>query len=214
MPTISPARPTRYRRLPRLTPTTWALTTGGLLIATITWPWLVGSLTAVTAVALITRAIRPARLNPLWRTLDLIAEHRRTLPTGPRTLHHFQRLTPTGFERAIAELALEHPDIHSAAHTGGSGDNGADVLLQHIDGTRTLIQTKLYRPGNNVGSDTIHTTNGVYRDLHGCQRAVIVTTAGYTKSALDTNMRLPQPIRLVDGPALVAWANGAIPPWK
>jgi hypothetical protein len=54
---------------------------------------------------------------------------------------------------------------------------------------------------------------GVYRDIHHCHAAVIVTTAGYTRSAADTNAMLHQPIRLIDGPQLEAWANGGRPPW-
>lgn len=117
------------------------------------------------------------------------------------------------FEYAIAELARQHPTVHSAHRVGGANDRGADVIATLHDGRRILIQAKHYRSGHNVGSDTIQLINGVYRDIHHCDHAVIVTTAGFTASAIQTNALLPAPIRLIDGHALERWANGGPTPW-
>jgi restriction system protein len=122
-------------------------------------------------------------------------------------------MNPAQFEQAIAELAREHPTVHTAMAVGQANDRGADVLITLVDGRRILIQCKKYRPGNNVGSETIQTINGVYQDIHHCHAAAIVTTAGFTRAAVDTNAMLPTPIRLINGDALVQWANGGHAPW-
>lgn len=202
----------RRRRLPRLG-WWWA----GIALAVIaiarTWPWQTATVTVLLAATLIVRAIRPNRLHRIWQSLDRINARRRTLPNRTRTLDDFLRLTPAGFEQAITELALENPHVTHATRVGQANDRGADVLVTLTDGRRILIQCKQYRTGN-VGSDTIQTINGVYRDIHHCHTAVIVTTAAFTQAAHATNTLLPTPIRLVDSHNLVAWANGAPAPWQ
>jgi restriction system protein len=180
-----------------------------------TWPIPAGIILGLLAAAIITHAIRPARLAPLWQALGRTTRHHTRLPdAGYRTLQNFHRMTPADFEHAIAELALEDPRVHTAHRVGGANDRGADVLIHLHDGRRILIQCKRYRNGNNVGSETIQTINGVYRDIHDCHAAVIVTTTRFTRSALETNACLPHAIRLIDGDVLTAWANGHAPaPW-
>jgi hypothetical protein len=132
---------------------------------------------------------------------------------GP-TLQNFHRMTPADFEHAIAALAREDHRVHTAHRVGGANDRGADVLVHLHDGRRILIQCKHHQPGNNVSSGVVQTINGVYRDLHHCHHAVIVTTAAFTRAAHETNNRLPYAIRLIDGTALTSWANGHTPaPW-
>ncbi|MER6249365.1 restriction endonuclease [Streptomyces griseorubiginosus] len=203
----------RQRRLPRPD------TTGAIILALVvigalkTWPVQVGIALGLAAAALMLRAIRPRRLAALWTFLDQAAARRRTLPAGYVHLSDFQRMDHREFEYAIAELARQHPTVHSAHRVGGANDRGADVIATLHTGHRILIQCKKYRPGNNVGSDTIQTINGVYRDIHHCHHAVIVTTAAFTRDAHHTNALLPTPIRLIDGPALEAWANNGHAPW-
>ncbi|MFD9004408.1 restriction endonuclease [Streptomyces sp. NPDC059582] len=202
------------RRLPRLG---WWWATLAVVILGIakTWPAPTAAAAVLTSAALITYVIRPRRLTRLWNGLDTLQDRRRALPhPGNRTLDTFHRMTPAQFEQAIAELALEHPTVTTATPTGGANDRGADVLVTLDNGRRILIQCKRYAPGSNVGSDTVQTINGVYRDIHHCHAAVIVTTAGYTRAALDTNLLLPQRIRLIDGHGLTTWANGGPAPWQ
>lgn len=209
----TPTRPQRTIRLPRLG---WGWIAVALTIIVIakTWPLYTAITVVLTAVGLITAARQPAWLQHAASRLPTITLHRTHLPNrGHRTLTTLQRLNPTHFENAIAELALEDPSVHTATRVGGTNDRGADVIAHLYDGRRILIQCKRYRTGHNVGSDTVQTINGVYRDIHHCHQAVIVTTAHFTPAAYDTNARLPHPIRLIDGPALTAWANGGPPPW-
>lgn len=204
---------TRRRRLPRLG-WGWAGVAIVILGAVRTWPIWTALAISLPAGAVIVRAIRPRRLNRLWGLLDRAAARRRTLPNRGRTLDTFQHMRPDQFEHAIAELAQEHPTVHRAHVVGGANDRGADVLVDLKDGRRILIQCKRYRNGNNVTSEDVQKTNGTYRDIHHCDQAVIVTTARFTWSAIETNAMLPQQIRLIDGGALVLWANGGPTPWQ
>jgi restriction system protein len=180
-----------------------------------TWPVLTATTLALIGALLVLRAARPRRLAPLIRRLDTLNFYRPALPArGRRTLNAFHRMTPARFERAIAELAQKDPSVTRATAVGQANDRGMDVLVHLNDGRRILIQCKKYRPGNNVGSETIQTINGVYQDIHHCHEAAIVTTATFTRAAVDTNTMLPQPIRLINGDALVQWANGGLPPWR
>lgn len=179
-----------------------------------TWPVLTAAAVVLLAIGAVTTARKPAWLQYAAR-LPIINFYRPRLPArGHRSINAFQRMTPARFEQAIAELALEDRDhVATATTVGGSNDRGADVLVTLHNGYRILVQCKRYRPGNNVGSQVIQTINGVYRDLHHCHTAVIVTTAHFTADAYETNRLLPQPIRLINGPQLEAWANGGNPPW-
>jgi restriction system protein len=219
--------PTRRTRKTRTRRRTWRLPLlGGWWIAVIltviavarTWPLYTGLAVGLIAVAAIIAVVRPRRLaRPLhWAAtlIRIINTHRTRMPApGHRTIATFLAMNPTQFEHAIAALAREDRNVTYARQVGQANDRGADVLIQ-VRGRRILIQCKHHQPGNNVGSETIQITNGVYRDIHHCDAAIIVTTAGFTASAHQTNAMLPKPIRLIDGHALTTWANGGQPPWN
>jgi restriction system protein len=207
-------RPTRRRQLPRLGWGWLGLTVVIIGIAR-TWPLYTGITVVLIAVGLIIAARQPAWLQRATRRLPAINFSRPHLPArGHRTLDTFLRMHHDRFEHAIAALAREDRNVHTAQQVGQANDRGADVLVHLKDGRRILVQCKKYRHGNNIGSETIQTINGVYRDIHHCHQAVIVTTAGFTAAAGQTNAMLPYPIRLIDGPQLVQWANGGSPPWQ
>jgi restriction system protein len=213
----SPNRNARRRHLPRLGG--WWIAVALVLIGVVrTWPLYTGLATGLIATSVIVAVVRPRRLTPLlaWTTtvIAFVNAHRSRLPApGHRTLAAFQRMNHRQFEHAITALAQEDRRVAHAQQVGQANDRGADVLVHLRDGRHILVQCKHHQPGNNVGSDTIQITNGVYRDIHHCHAAVIVTTAGFTTSAVQTNALLPAPIRLIDGHALVRWANGGHAPW-
>ncbi|MEU5322993.1 restriction endonuclease [Streptomyces sp. NPDC021056] len=206
--------PRRRRPLPRIT------LTGAIVLAVVimgaakTWPIATGIILGLIAGGAVLTVTRPRRLTGLWQLLDRLPERAPGLPAhGYRDLDWFLALHHRQFEHAIAALCVEHDDIvHQAQVVGGANDRGADVLVHLKDGRRVMIQCKRY-DGHNVTSGDVQKTNGTYRDIHGCHAAVIVTTAGFTRDAIDTNARFRQPIRLVDGHALVQWANGGHAPW-
>jgi restriction system protein len=181
-----------------------------------TWPAATIGISTLLAITGVIMAIRPARLAPVINRIGRITARRRILPNphhNHRPLHLFQQMNPTRFEHAIAELAREDDNVHSARQVGQANDRGADVLVHMRDGRRILIQCKHYQPGNNVGSETIQTINGVYRDIHHCQHAVIVTTAGFTRIRPADQRPAPQAHPPHRRPRPQAWANGGRPPW-
>jgi restriction system protein len=207
-------RPRRRRRLPRFSLTGAAITLLVLYVVVRTWPVQAIIIAVLLATVAIVRAIQPALLGHVWRVLNRLTGRRSALPRSPvRTLTTFQSMSPARFEQAIAELARETPGVRTATTHGGANDRGADVLVHLTDGRRILIQCKRYARGNNIGSETVQTINGVYRDIHHCDQAAIVTTAAFTWQAAETNAMLAQPIQLIDGNRLVSWANGGPPPW-
>ena len=157
---------------------------------------------------MIVRGIRPKRLGRLWSVIDRAAARRSALPApGRRTISTFQRLAPGRFEHAIAELAAHDERVIRATVLGGPGDNGMDVCVQLANGTLVLIQCKRNKNGNNVPSSTIRETVGSVI-FHNCHVGAIVTTADFTRDAYATNAGLRQPLRLIKGSDLEAWANG------
>ncbi|MGW2863299.1 restriction endonuclease [Streptomyces sp. NPDC001205] len=205
-----PVRRSR-RRLPRIT---WGGAAGlalGAFIIAKTYP--VPCIVAVTlmAAALILHAVRPVRLSSSLARINRRYARRTALPRQ-RSLDAFHRMSPGRFEEAVAELATEDPDVISATVVCVSNDRGMDIRVKLVNGIDVLVQCKRYRKGNNVPSAAVVHTNGAYRDLHRCHRAVIVTTSDFTREAQSINATLPQPIRLVSGTELVDWANGGRSP--
>lgn len=200
----------------------WATVTvaGAGYISFRVWPTPTIVLLVLAVVGIATAAILFV-VRPAWVSVQAgrvarararvrIAMPQRSALPRQLTAEAFHRLSPGRFEHAVAELARDDDTMHATV-VGGSGDGGADVLVKRKDGSNVLIQCKRYKKGNNVPSRDIRDANGAYWDLHGCHRAVIVTTADFTKDAKATNARLRQQVRLVNGADLAAWADGTGP---
>lgn len=84
---------------------------------------------------------------------------------------------PLDYEKQIA-LQLKQLGFNAHA-TKGSGDQGADVLADK-KGVKFAIQCKMY--SKPVGNKAVQEANAA-RDFYKCNYAVVVTNAGYTKSA-------------------------------
>lgn len=192
--------------------TGWALTLFALYISARTWPVQAAVIATLLALAGVAAAVLLGRLTPhARRRLHVTLPRPRRAPE--RNLGAYLALDADDFEHAIAQLARRDPHVRSAIAQGGSNDRGLDVLVRVRDGRRILIQCKRYKAGKNVSSEDVQKTNGTYRDIHRCDLAVIVTTSGYTRDAVQTNALLARPLVLVGGPALTAWATGGPPPW-
>ncbi|MEU1908377.1 restriction endonuclease [Streptomyces hygroscopicus] len=201
--------------------TGWALTLFALYVCARTWPIQtagIATVLALTGIVTVRRTSRTRRIRgrgrfPIALSARLVRRIPRPRAARPADLNGYLALDATGFEYAIADLARRDPQVRSATPQGGSDDRGLDVLVRLRNGRRILIQCKRYGPRNRVTSEDVQKTNGTYRDIHGCDLAVIVTTSGYTRSAVQTNTMLAKPLALVDGPGLIDWTHGGPPPW-
>lgn len=218
---IRRTRPRARRRIrARLRRLHWGWKVTALLVAAAairTWTTQILTALVVTTAIGITVAALYGRHSLRTRIRRTNGQLARWIPR-PRVAQHadladYLALDPTAFEHAIADLALRDPAVRSAIPQGGSNDRGLDVLVGLRDGRRILIQCKRYGPRRNVNSEDVQKTNGTYRDIHHCALAVIVTTSGYTRDAIQTNTMLANQLLLVDGPALAAWTAGGPPPW-
>ena len=88
-----------------------------------------------------------------------------------------QSKNPLDYEKQIANK-LKQLGFNAHA-TKGSGDQGADVLADK-KGVKFAIQCKMY--SKPVGNKAVQEANAA-RDFYKCNYAVVVTNAGYTKSA-------------------------------
>lgn len=129
-----------------------------------------------------------------------------------RTIATFQRMDPTQFEYALADLC-RRDGCRNVQRVGGGGDLAADVLATAPDGRRILIQAKRYARGNPVRSPALQAVNGTYRDIHRAQLAAVVTTSSFTQDAAAFGRKVG--LRLFDEHALAAWASRTGPaPWQ
>jgi len=139
-----------------------------------------------------------------------------------QSLADFLRMDDVQFEFALADLC-RRDGCTRVTRVGGANDHAADVLAT-LPGRRwwqfwlprnrrILIQAKRYGVGNPVRSPALQAVNGTYRDVHRTHLAAVVTTSGFTADAVRFNRLLPEPLRLVDGQGLAAWAAGGRPPW-
>lgn len=215
-------RPTPRRRpLPRITLTSAIVLVVVIMGAAKTWPVQTGLLTGLIAVTGIIVVVRPRRLAPLLTHADALADlaaairaRRHHLPKpGHRTRGAFLALHPTQFEQAITALAREDDRVAHAEHVGRTADRGIDVLVTLHNGWRILVQCKHHTTTKNVGGNTVREIAGSVLAAR-CHAGVIVTTTGFTAEAMATNVALGRnALALVDGNALVQWANGGHAPW-
>jgi len=116
-----------------------------------------------------------------------------------KTLDGLVALTPAQFEEAAA-AALRRAGFRGVRRVGGAGDRGADLLARDAVGRPVVVQCKRYGRGRSVGSPAIQTLLGTQR-IFGAERALFVTTAGFTAPAVG--LAAEHGVELIDGPALV-----------
>jgi len=93
-------------------------------------------------------------------------------------------LTPGDFERAVGHL-LNRDGWH-LAHSGGTGDNGADLIGTDPNGAPVVVQAKRY--AGSVGSPVVRDLAGAVT-LHRATYGVLATTGRMTPSATETAQR-------------------------
>lgn len=134
----------------------------------------------------------------------LVGRHRaRSHSSSHASIEYFTTLSPERFEHEIAAM-LRRSGWSQVRWIGGTGDNGADVIGIDSHGRRTVVQCKRYAPNGRVGSPVIQTTIGALA-IYRCDRALVITTGGYTPAAIDLAEQMD--VQLVDGRRLVSLAR-------
>ena len=125
--------------------------------------------------------------------------------SGPKpgfllTLDFARSLSGEGFEQWLEQL-LRDGGIPSITLTQASHDQGADLIVE-TNKHKIVIQAKQYR--QTVGNEAVQQALGA-RDFYGASQAWVVTTASFTKDAIDLAFRAG--VVLVDGSRLLNLAD-------
>ncbi|HVS82656.1 MAG TPA: restriction endonuclease [Pyrinomonadaceae bacterium] len=153
------------------------------------------------------RRIKPRDRRPLETTLQVtMSEYQRALEDfkkrneerkkGNQTLEGLRRLSPKEFEKFVEDLLAEL-GYEKTNQTGGSGDQGADILAEK-NGDRVVIQCKRYK--GIVGPHEVRDLIGAMA-LADAQRGLLITTGMFSIQA--ERMIGEAQIEMVDGNKLI-----------
>lgn len=120
----------------------------------------------------------------------------KTIPSLSVGVSKLMDLDPYEFEAFTAKL-LEAQGCTKIALMGGSGDRGVDVSAVDSEGRTVVVQCKRYL--NNVSADPIQRLHS-FAVTRGAVRKIVITTAGFTRQAIDEAARTDT--ELIDGSAL------------
>ena len=100
-------------------------------------------------------------------------------------LDYIITLTPEQFEKLVLQLLVKM-GYGDAIHTGHSGDEGIDGIIQEdklgID--EIHIQAKRYKIGNNISRDTLQAFVGALAGKNA-RKGVFITTSDFTRQAQE-----------------------------
>jgi hypothetical protein len=124
---------------------------------------------------------------------------RQIKPSELRTLDQMMLLTPTEFELAVGDL-MNEMGFRRVSRIGGAGDLAVDLTARDGVGRTVAVQCKRYDPKGTVGSPEIQKFIGMTTTHHLTDRAIFVSTASYTKPAIELARK--HKIELWDGAEL------------
>lgn len=135
-------------------------------------------------------------------TLTQMAQRQRQ-QAKQQLLNVLQHMDPYAFEHVVGRL-LGKLGYNNIIVTSRTADEGIDVVADVVVGimsVRTAIQVK--RTASNVGRPVVSQFRGDMLAMQDVDQGMILTTAGFTKGALDV-ARLPNtiPIILINGDKL------------
>ena len=114
-------------------------------------------------------------------------------------------LDPTGFELLVLRLlgAMGYGKAGMLDHSGKSGDGGIDGIISQdpLGLDRIYLQAKQYATDRTVGRPTLQAFAGALLAAQG-DRGVFLTTASFTREAIDEARRVNLRIELIDGKRL------------
>ncbi|MDX3097080.1 restriction endonuclease [Streptomyces sp. ME19-03-3] len=141
-----------------------------------------------------------------WRIPRTVCSRRRDaerLAMLRITLAEFDAMDDRQFEYALRDLLVR--DGWSARHVGGSGDQAADVISDHMHRGRIVVQAKHTRIGGKVGSSVMYAVKGTAGPAHRADHAVVVTNGAFTRDAMAWGDRYA--VHWVDRGRLRRWAE-------
>ncbi|WP_369178959.1 restriction endonuclease [Streptomyces mutabilis] len=155
---------------------------------------------ALLALALLTGAVAA------WRIMQATAMRRRErerLATLRITLAQFDAMDDRRFEYALRDLLVR--DGWPARRVGGGGDQAADVIGDHPQRGRIVVQAKHTRVGGKVGSSVMYAVKGTAGPVHKADHAVVVTNGAFTRDAMAWGDR--HGVHWIDREKLRRWAE-------
>ncbi|OEJ29021.1 restriction endonuclease [Streptomyces agglomeratus] len=120
-----------------------------------------------------------------WRVARAVGGRRRDaerLAALQITLAEFDAMDDRQFEYTLRDLLVR--DGWPARRVGGGGDQAADVIGDHQQRGRIVLQAKHTRVGGKVGSSVMYTVKGTAGPAHRADHAVVVTNGTFTRDAM------------------------------
>jgi restriction system protein len=122
-------------------------------------------------------------------------------------LDRIDSLGDAEFEFALRDLLIR--DGWSAERVGQAGDQAADVIGQHAQRGRIVLQAKHTTVGGRVDSKVMYQVKGTAGPVHKADVAVVVTNGGFTRDAKAWGER--HQVHWVDRQRLRQWAEDGVP---
>ncbi|MGW6202545.1 restriction endonuclease [Streptomyces sp. NPDC055089] len=118
-------------------------------------------------------------------------------------LVEFDAMDDRHFEHALRDLLVR--DGCTARRVGGAGDQAADVIGDHPQLGRIVVQAKHTRVGGKVGSPVMYAVKGTAGPVHKAAHAVVITNGTFTRDAMAWGER--HGVHWVDRHRLERWAR-------
>ena len=114
-------------------------------------------------------------------------------------------IDPRGFELLVLRrlAAMGYGKSGAVEHSGQSGDGGIDGIISQdpLGLDRIYLQAKQYATDRSVGRPTLQAFAGALMSAQG-DRGVFLTTASFTREAIEEASRVNLRIELIDGKRL------------
>jgi restriction system protein len=145
----------------------------------------------------------PAEVSPEDLLATAVAEN--TAAVQGELLKRALSLDPRGFELLVLRLlaAMGYGKSGAVEHFGQSGDGGIDGIISQdpLGLDRIYLQAKQYATDRTVGRPTLQAFAGALMSAQG-DRGVFLTTASFTREAIEEARRVNLRIELIDGKRL------------
>jgi restriction system protein len=123
------------------------------------------------------------------------------------SLADIDALDDSGFEYVLRDLLIR--DGWRAQKVGQRGDQAADVIGEHAQRGRIVLQAKHTTVGGKVGSSVMYQVKGTAGPVHRADIAVVVTNGALTRDARVWGEK--HHVHWIDRDRLGQWAEDGVP---